>query len=203
MAAHPPGAIEYREAFGPRGRYGRWLREKSAVLQLGNTAFMHAGINPATAPRRLDDINNQVSNDLRKLDEYRRRMADRRLILPWFGISDVLLAAQLDRQAFGDLMQIDRWSLFDPEGPMWFRGFTSWSLEDGPAQIQALLQRYKLAHFVVGHTVTQTRRITPRFSNTVVLIDTGMIFSGGMASALEIQNGRFTAISAGGRTPLE
>ena len=26
MAAHPPGWLEYREALGPRGRYGRWLR---------------------------------------------------------------------------------------------------------------------------------------------------------------------------------
>jgi hypothetical protein len=203
MATHPPGALEYREAFGPSGRYGRWLRQKSAVLQLGDIAFMHAGINPATAPPRLEDINKQVSDDIRKLDEHRRRMTDRNLILPWFGIGDVLLAAQLDLQNFGDLMQIDSWSMFDPEGPMWFRGFANWSAQDGPTQIKTLLQRYKLSHFVVGHTVTSTRRVTPQFANAVFLIDTGMIFSGGVASALEIQGGRFTAISADGRTLLE
>jgi len=203
MSAHPAGTIEYREAFGPSGRYGRWLRQKAAVLQLGDIAFMHAGINPATAPPRLDDINELVANDIRRLDGYRRRMTDRKLILPWFGIGDVLLAAQLDRQNFGDLTQIDKWSLFDPEGPMWFRGFASWSKQEGPTQIKALLQRYKLAHFVVGHTVTETRRITPQFANAVFLIDTGMIFAGGTASALEIQGGRFTAISANGRTLFE
>jgi hypothetical protein len=203
MTAHPPGAIEYREAFGPSGRYGRWLRQKAAVLQLGDIAFMHAGINPATAPRRLDDINDLVAHDIRKLDDYRRRMTDRKLILPWFGIRDLLLAAQLDPQNFGDFVQIDKWSLFDPEGPMWFRGFASWSAQEGPTQIKTLLQRYKLAHFVVGHTVTETRRITPQFANAVFLIDTGMIFSGGTASALEIQGGRFTAVSANGRTPFE
>ena len=203
MAAYPLGAIEYRDAFGPDGRYGRWLRGKSAVLQLGDIAFMHAGINPATAPPQLDDINEQVAGDIRKLDDYRRRMVDQKLILPWFDIRDVLLASQLDKQNFGDLMQIDKWSLFDPEGPMWFRGFASWSPQDGAAQIKTLLQQYKLAHFVVGHTVTQTRRITPQFAGAVFLIDTGMIFSGGTASALEIQGGRFTAITSGGRTPLE
>jgi len=47
------------------------------------------------------------------------------------------------------------------------------------------------------------RRITPQFANAVFLIDTGMIFAGGTASALEIQGGRFTAISANGRTLFE
>ncbi len=203
MAAHPLGSIEYRNAFSPRGVYGRWLRAKPVVVQLGDIAFVHAGINPATAPRRLDDINTQVAADIRKLDEYRRRMADQQLILPWFEIKEVLLAAQLDRQNFGDLGQIDTWSLFDAEGPMWFRGFTNWSADEGPAQMKTLLERYKIAHFVAGHTVTETRRITARFSNSVFLIDTGMVFSGGTPSALEIQSGRFTAIGPDGRTALQ
>ena len=60
MAAHPPGYIEYRGAFGPQGRYGRWLRTKQPVLQLGDIVFMHAGINPDRRARRLDDMNRQV-----------------------------------------------------------------------------------------------------------------------------------------------
>lgn len=202
MAAHPPGAIEYREAFGPRGRYGRWLRDKSAVLQLGSLAFMHAGINPATAPRRLQDINEQVKDEIRTLDSYRSRMAAQRLILPWFDLKDVVLAARIDPKNFDKLQQAHQWTLFDPEGPMWFRGFATWSPEEGAAQIAPLLERYGITSFVVGHSVTKPRRITPRFSNAVFLIDTGMIFGDGAASALEIENGTFTAIDPDGRTPL-
>lgn len=201
MDAHPPGVMEYRDAFAPQGRYGKWLRTKSAVLQLGDLVFMHAGINPVNAPRRLDDINKQVASELRKLDDYRRRMTDRNLILPWFALKDVVMAAQIDAQTFGDLLKIDTWSLFDPEGPMWFRGFATWTPEEG-VQIKTLLDRYSVAHFVVGHSVTQTRRITPQFSNAVFLIDTGMVFADGIASALEIQDGRFTAIHPDGRTVL-
>jgi hypothetical protein len=202
MAAHPPGAMEYRDAFGPRGRYGRWLRGKSVLLQLGDVAFMHAGINPVNAPQRLDDINKQVSNELRTLDDFRRRMTDQKLILPWFNLRDVVMAAQIDALNLGKLLQIDQWSLFAPEGPMWFRGFAMWSPEEGAPQIKSLLERYKIARFVVGHTVTKTRRITPQFSNAVFLIDTGMVFADGAASALEIQEGRFTAIGPDGRTVL-
>ena len=202
MAAYPPGAIEYREAFGPRGRYGRWLRAKAAVWQLGNVVFMHAGINPANAPRRLDDINKQVANEIQTVDDYRRRMTEQKLILPWFDLKDVVTAAQIDALNLGKLLQIDQWMLFDPEGPMWFRGFATWSPEEGPSRIRMLLERYNIASFVVGHTVTKTRRITPQFSNAVFLIDTGMIFSDGAASALEIQDGRVTAIDPDGRTIL-
>lgn len=202
MATYPLGAIEYREAFGPRGRYGRWLRAKPAVLQLGTLVFMHAGINPATAPRRLDDINKQVQNEIRTLDDFRRRMTDQKLILPWFDLKDVVTAAQIDAQNLGKLLQVHQWALFDPEGPMWFRGFATWSPEEGPAQIKMLLERYGVAGFVVGHTVTKSRRITPQFSNAVFLIDTGMVFGEGAASALEIENGRFTAIDPDGRKVL-
>jgi hypothetical protein len=199
MADHPPGAIEYREAFGPRGRYGRWLRGKSPVLQLGNMVFMHAGLNPSNAPARLDDVNKQVANEIRKVDDSRTRMTEAKLILPWFDLKDVLLAAQIDARNLADLLQIDKWALFDPGGPMWFRGFATWSPEEGATQIKMLLERYGVTRFVVGHSVTQTRRITPLYANAVFLIDTGMVFADGAASALEIQDGRVAAIGPDGR----
>ena len=42
MAAHPPGFIEYMDALGPRGKYGRWLRDRKVVLKLGDTGADHA-----------------------------------------------------------------------------------------------------------------------------------------------------------------
>ena len=31
MASHPPGFLEYVEAIGPRGKYGRWLRSHKVI----------------------------------------------------------------------------------------------------------------------------------------------------------------------------
>jgi hypothetical protein len=220
MDAHPPGALEYWEALGPRGRYGRWLRTKSTVLQLGDTVFMHAGINPERATRRLDDINKQVTSEIRRFDEYRSRLIDRQLILSSFTLSEILTAAQIevaiaaalsksaqtgpqesleavtipDPLRLAELLRIDRWALLDPEGPLWFRGFATWSSETGAVQMKNLMQRYNVARFVVGHTVVEAKRVTPRFSGAVILIDTGMVFPGGAASALEIRDRQFTAI---------
>ena len=57
MAAHPPGYLEYQEALGPQGHYGRWLRAKPVANQLGDTVFLHAGIPPELAELSLEDIN--------------------------------------------------------------------------------------------------------------------------------------------------
>jgi hypothetical protein len=220
MAAHPLGFVEYHEAFGPRGRYGRWLRTKPVVLQLGDTVFLHAGINPDRAPRTLEEINKQVQAEIRRFDEIRRRMVDRRLILPFFTSSEILAAAQVELQiaaaaqdpptnpdplGLSALQAIGDWSIIHPDGPLWFRGFATWPSDAGSIQIKNLLQRYNVSHFVVGHTIPEPKRITRRFSGAVFLIDTGMSSSyvkDGMASALEIRDGRFTAIYASERVPL-
>ena len=52
-----------------------------------------------------------------------------------------------------------------------------------------LVQAYKAAHIVVGHTVQKTGRIRARFGDKIFLIDTGMLSSyypGGRPSALEV-----------------
>ena len=231
MAAHPLGFVEYREAFGPRGRYGRWLRNKPTVLRLGDTVFLHGGLQPDRAPRKLEDINTQVLTEIKRFDAYRRLMADRKLILPFFTLSEVLAAAQVeaegselrtetageiagpgergpldipDQLALGGLLRIGTWALVDENGPLWFRGFATWSEAEGAPQMTKLLERYSVAHFVVGHSITSTMRITPRFSAAVFLIDTALssVYPGGRASALEIRDGRFRAIYASERTTL-
>jgi hypothetical protein len=181
---------------------------------LNDTVFLHAGINPEQAPRRLDDVNQQVLGEIRRWDEIQRRMIDRRLVLPFFTLTEVLMAAQIETQiaeptvdqlGLKGLLSIENWALIDSDGPMWFRGFATWTPDSGAPRIQELLRRYKVARFVVGHTVQERGRITPRFSGAVYLIDTGMLssfFRGGRASALEIQDGQFTAIYADSRDPL-
>jgi hypothetical protein len=59
---------------------------------------------------------------------------------------------------------------------------------------------------VVGHTATTAFRIRSLHGGRVMTIDTGMLggefFKGGVASALEIAGGAFTAIYEGRREPL-
>src|SRR4030095_7908799 len=80
MEKHPLGFVEYREALSPQGVYGRWLRTKAAVARVGDSVFMHAGVNPDRAPRNLEDINKQIASEIKRFDDYRNRMVERKLI---------------------------------------------------------------------------------------------------------------------------
>ncbi|HSC26357.1 MAG TPA: metallophosphoesterase [Vicinamibacterales bacterium] len=226
MAAHPPGFLEYRTAMSPSGRYGRWLRERPAVLQLGETIFLHGGIHPQMAPDKIEDLNKQVQREIRQFDEYVRHMTSRGLILPFFTLQEVVEAARAELQALAasadreplpadldqrhlDVLQgvvrIAAWALVNPNGPLWFRGFGTWTSAEGAPQVAQLLEKYHARRFVVGHTVLSSMRIQPRFERQVYLIDTGMLsthYKGGRPSALEISGDRITAIYDDGRNVL-
>ena len=96
----------------------------------------------------------------------------------------------------GDFLDFPTWLSANKKGPLWFRGFANWSDELGLSHMDSLSMTYGVEHFVVGHTPQlEEGRIKVRFDGKVFLIDTGLSnYYGGHPSALEIQNGKFTAI---------
>jgi hypothetical protein len=226
MSAHPRGYLEYRAAFAPNGQYGRWLRQRAAVLRVGDTIFLHGGIHPEMAAARIEDFNKQVEREIRQFDDSRRHLVDRGLALEFSTLQEVVdaaraeiqfiaaahereqLPADVDRRHLEVLNGITRfgtWALLHPNGPLWFRGFATWSSAEGAPQIAGLLEKYGARRFVVGHTVLSTARITPRFGGRVFLIDTGMLsthYPGGRASALEIAGDTVAALYEDGRVSL-
>jgi hypothetical protein len=231
MAAHPPGWLEYREALGPRGRYGRWLRGKSIAASMGGTIFMHAGINP-DQPATVDEVNTRARQEMARYEAYMQRLVDRKMALSFFTFNDVLeiSGAELQaataiieaakatneapdlntfdvpmlREAF-DILKIGEWSILAGEGPLWFRGYANWP-EDGMARakVGGFLDKVGVQRIVVGHTPTKDGRITPRFQSRVFLIDTGMLAPvyNGRPSALEIRGSEIKAIYEDGVVPL-
>jgi len=212
MARHPLGFVEQREAFGPNGSYGKWLREHSAVAKIGEVIFLHGGIHPNLAHLKLDTINSHIRDEIKAFDSAKQGLVDQKVILPFFTLQEITAAVQAEltaerkslvpsdqqRQArlvgflgYGD------WLSVRVDGPLWFRGYDQWSEEEGTAQIGKVLESYNAKRIVVGHTVQKGGRMRNRFGNRVFLIDTGMLSSyypGGRASALEIQgDAKFTA----------
>ena len=64
-AEHPLGWVEHREAFGPTGRYGRWLRQHQAAIKIDRYLFLHGGLAPALANATVKDINRRVREEIR------------------------------------------------------------------------------------------------------------------------------------------
>jgi Calcineurin-like phosphoesterase len=212
MARHPAGFIEQREAFGPNGGYGKWLREHSALADIGGVIFLHGGIHPDLAKMTLDAINAQIHNEIQTFDATEQYLEDEKIILPFFDLQEITSVVQAeltaeaksrvppDQQRQTRLIQFlgyGEWLSVKVDGPLWFRGYDQWSEEEGAAHMGKILEAFKATHIVVGHTAQKGRRIRPRFGDKVFLIDTGMLssyYTGGRASALQIQNdAKFTA----------
>ena len=230
LASHPPGFLEYVEALGPRGKYGRWLRSHKVITTEGGTAFMHAGVRADMAPT-FDDINRTATREIAAWDDTKALMVKAQIVPAFCTLPEAVEAAVAELQRIaaalqanpnvqpGDhvtrefveklqaLLAVGKSSLFEPEGPLWFRGFANWpeNQETIDTQLTPVLTKYGVERFVTGHTPSSTGRIVSRFSNRLILIDTGMLttfFKNGRASALELQDGRITAIYTDTRTPI-
>ncbi len=228
MKTHPAGFVEHREAFAPEGKYGKWLRAHAAVAQVGDSIFLHGGINPLLASWKVSDLNARVRDELSAYDRIQAVYLERKVFPPNATLGEAMLAAKSEVErlqseyasrgpetfkdgklvkgteeekvnfnGLAEFLLVGNWLMMHPDGPLWFRGYATWGDAEGETQAAALTKGLGVAHLVVGHTPLHGGRITPRFGGKIFLIDTGMLssyFKGGRSSALEIRDGKFTAI---------
>jgi hypothetical protein len=232
MTTHPPGYVEYREAFAPRGKYGAWLRDKPIVTEVNGNIFMHAGISPARAPEKLEDLNIRVREEVRRLDRFLDRLVSGGIATRTFTLQEILQVAvneitvanamiaaaqaegkEPDRSRLNvpllmeaqEILKIDGWTVVNPEGALWYRGLATEPDHPSGGPFATLLAKYGATRFVTGHTPQQTASITARFGGRAILIDTGMLaaYYKGRPAALEIDGDKLTAIYETERVPIE
>lgn len=224
MAARPLGWLEYREAFGPKGVYGAWLRRKPIFAVVSRTLFMHAGPNPAVVPAiRVEDADRQVRNEIQRFDRFRDRLVSARLALPFFSMDEVIQAAAAQIEAANAvvaaakaegrkpdfsgfdigllreaaaIMDIGEWAVIDPQGPMWYRGYADAPDAALDAVLTPFFERNGVTRIAVGHTPQHDARITARLGGRILLMDTGMLTEvyKGRPSALDLVPGRAAAV---------
>ena len=232
LTTHPPGFVEYKEALSSKGKYGQWLRGKPMVTMVDGNIFMHAGISPASAPAKIEDLNVQVKDEIRRLDQFLDRLINLKLATRDFTLQEILQVAsgeiglanariatakeegkELDRDKLNipllmeaqEIMKINTWLSIDPEGALWYRGLATERDDPAGGPFAALLAKYGAKRFVTGHTPQQSRSITVRYGGRAILIDTGMLTSyyRGRASALEITGDKLTAFYEDGKVQLQ
>jgi hypothetical protein len=215
MADHPLGFFEHRDAYGPQGLYGRWLRKHDAVAQIGDVLFMHGGLDPKLHFRNIQELNDRIRTELGTHDSLWQSLSEKKIIWRYMKQEEALnevqeeLKAELSGGQRGDLQATEQMqkllALLDgiviyKNGPLWYRGYFEDPEEKLKGPMDKMLGRLKARHVVVGHTVPESRRITPSLDYRVFQIDAGMLrfFYHGHPAALEILNGRFTAYYADG-----
>ncbi len=106
------------------------------------------------------------------------------------------------RDELADINKIEGGMTADVEGPLWYRGFAQTSGPEIEAHLAAVLENFKVARIVIGHTPT-AGAVIPRFNARVVVIDVGLSkVYGGPAACLLIEKGTLTALHMGQRLEL-
>jgi len=215
MDEHPLGCFEYRDAMGPDGRYGRWIRRHPAAVQIADVVFVHGGLNPALPFDSVAAIDRQVHAELDGFDRLWRELVRGGLVwrymtlrqaVAFLGEEETWMQAQAApkdaaaAERVRRLLTYRQWAIASSDGPLWYRGLVK--EVDAPflSAFGALLTRLGARYVVVGHTVQETSKVTPWVGGRVIAIDTGMLPEEyhGRASALEIRDGRVTAHYADG-----
>lgn len=170
----PLGAAEMLVAFSESGEYGLWLRQHDIIARINGIAFAHAGPGRAFAERGCAGLNADARAEIKSLD---LQAPDRKTKLVW-----------------------------SAEGPLWYRGFVGVEPVASDDDVTAILKALDASRMVIGHTATRPGRIRSYYDGRILAIDSGMLggdfFPEGVASALEIDNGTFTAIYEGKREVL-
>ena len=174
MREVPLGYIEMRTAFAEQGEYGRWLRGGDTVIRINGIVFLHGGVSETAAALGCAGINEAVRRDIQGPPPPPEKVAT------MFATSET--------------------------GPVWYRGLAQQPESSFEPTLERILAALGGRAIVVGHTPVLPGRIITRFGGRVIQIDSGMLdttfFPGGVASALEIKDGVFTAIYADRREPL-
>jgi hypothetical protein len=211
LKAHPRGFLEYIDAFGPAGKYGKWLRKQQAVVELQGNVFLHGGISPKIAPMKISEVNDRIRKEVQLFDNLKKAMIEQKIILPFFTFNEMIDAAKEELeikkkdQTLEAFLQLGGWLSIYPEGPLWFRGYAQWTDDELTASLPSLLNTYKARRFIVGHTMMKNGEIHTRHNNGVLIIDTGMnraAYPEGRPSALEIRGDQLTAVYPDKRVPL-
>jgi hypothetical protein len=231
MREHPEGLVEYQEALRPGETLGDWLRSLPAISKVEGTVFVHGGISPEMELRDLEEINRKVREELELFESWRRFLIEAGRMHPSATLVEMARAVQVelaaekqaaektDGSAAGDPRGEDPGAedpglarFFDvsdslplsQKGPLWYRGYDSWTYEEGLEAMPEILESLGAERIVVGHTPQEPRRIRCRFGGRVFLIDTGMLaeYYDGVPSALEIRDGRVEAVYLDERVTL-
>jgi calcineurin-like phosphoesterase family protein len=79
-----------------------------------------------------------------------------------------------------DFSKLEKGLAMDPEGPLWYRGWADGEEGVLEPELKKVLAAYGVNRMVIGHTITRSRTVTPRFGGRVVMIDVGLstVYSG-------------------------
>jgi hypothetical protein len=213
--AFPHGWFARQQEFSAAGDVGQWLLARPLMVRVNGVLFTHGGLPPGLATTTLDALNTTSQHqdlldyttawhalvaagllDADTEDDERVELAEQR-IAAYAGADREQLAALV-----AALKRTDASPVHSVAGPLWYRGSAMCNSAFETDTASTVLRQLAATSVVVGHTITETKRVTTRLDGRVTMIDTGMLPKyKGQPSALVIDGNTRSVIYA--RAPGE
>ena len=210
----PPGFFGHRRAFRKNGFYGKWLLQKSLMIVIDDTAFVHGGVPPYVAEHGLAGVNGTLKTDLLNFMVARSTLEDAGILSPIDRFRELpsILAGKIEARQLDDALMTAAQVVVEhrnspintADGPLWYRGSSTCNgLIEGDG-LNTALSRIGATRAAIGHTTTITRRVQQRMNGRIIEINTGMLKSSyqGIGYALIIENDSLSVVSEKGEINL-
>lgn len=206
----PRGWFARQRAFGPGGDVGRWLFARPLMVRVNGVLFTHGGLPPSLAAQSLDALNTTtLHQDLVDYTQAWQALVAAGLLDPDTDDDARVALARARLAAFTDtdrahlealvatLERTDASPVLSVAGPLWYRGSAMCNSAFETDTVATVLDHLAGKSVVIGHTITDTKRVTTRMDGRVTMIDTGMLPAyKGRASALIIDGDSRSVIYA-------
>lgn len=155
------GISAVRNAYQGNSPYANWIRSRKTMLKIGDTLFVHGGLDSWVFDYSIDEVNTTVNQWIENL------------------------------QGVSPMPDFETEFLIEGEGPLWNRRFSVEAEDfHSPQDVKSFLDHYGVKRVVVGHTIVPELGHTlshPLYGDKVLMIDTAIsVAYGGLPSALEI-----------------
>jgi hypothetical protein len=190
LTAHDAGAFEEQfspgyfaraRAFELDGEYGSWLIEQPTVIKVNGVLFLHGGLTERVAELGLDEINRQVTDNIRTFLARADELGD---AVPFPADLGMIMDTAYEIAGRGGkkaqvataqaVLEAQEGLAFAPAGPVWYRGSSVDNERLESPQVKGVLELLSARAEMVGHTVTRSGQISSRFNGQVYRADVGM-----------------------------
>jgi len=176
---YPAGFFAHYEAFNINGKYGQWLLQLPFIIKINDQLFTHGGLSKSIKNTELKKINDTLKSNLTSYIKSRNHFVNNNQLLfdmP-FNIIIEKVKTFADSDQKNSLLSVVNNLVFSIKGPSWYRGNSLCHPYFEQDILVNNLKQWDAKRLWVGHTTTPTKTVQQRFSNQLVMMDTGMLRS--------------------------
>lgn len=183
----PPGFFAHLKLFDLEGVFGAWSLTRPAVIKINGIVFVHGGLTEEVASLGLDEVNLRIKKDITDFVKYSKTLEPLvkgpatfdDIVKLAFEIENRVYQGRKNRQherAAKELIKLLDSMLFEPDGPLWYRGNSLEHEGVERSEIEFVLDHLDAKKLVVGHTPTGEGQVTSRFGVRLFRIDVGKVY---------------------------